>query len=277
MLPVTRSNLYYKQVTRLGEVELCQEIREVYEQYPIYGYRRITSILRRKGFIVNKKKVARLMKLMGLRAIHPGPNTSKRNHAEMVHPYLLRNLTVTRTHQVWQIDITYLRVEKGFVYLIALIDVYSRLVVSWSLSNDLCAAACIETLHFGIEKHGVPEIVNSDQGAQFSAEAWINSLKERGILISMTGKGRSNDNAYIERLWRSLKYEQIYVHDYKTIKELKKELPGIISWYNFERPHQGLNYLTPAEKAGTEADAFVDKVASNLPTTTQALQHQLFK
>jgi putative transposase len=274
LLSVTRSNLYYKRIARIGEAELCQEICEIYERYPFYGYRRITSILRRKSIIANKKKVASLMNLQGLKAIYPGPNTSKRNHAEMVHPYLLKNLVVTRIQQVWQIDITYLRVEKGFVYLIALIDVYSRLVVSWSLSNDLCVEACIDTLQSGIEKYGLPEIVNSDQGAQFTSESWLGLLKEQTILISMTGKGRSNDNAYIERLWRSLKYEQIYLHDYKTIKELKKELPRIIAWYNFERPHQALNYLTPGEKA--KAGVFMDKVASNLPTTTQLLQQQSF-
>jgi putative transposase len=228
-------------------------------------------MLKRKGFLINKKRVQRLMKMLGLQAIYPGPNTSKRNMAELVYPYLLKNLPVVTRHQVWQIDITYLRVSNGFVYLIALIDVWSRLVVSWRLSNDLCVEAVCETLVSGIEKYGCPEIINSDQGSQFSSEIWVSSLKDYGILISMTGKGRSNDNAYIERLWRSLKYEQIYLHDYKTIKELKRELPGIIDWYNYERPHSALGYLTPSEKA----DGFVDKL-SNLPTTTQPEQQLVF-
>jgi len=239
----------------------------IYERYPIYGYRRMTVMLKRKGIFVNKKKVQRLMKMLNLKAIYPGPNTSKRNHAEMVYPYLLKKLPITSIHQVWQIDISYLRVEKGFVYLIALIDVFSRVVVAWRLSNDLCVESCQETLLAAIENHGIPEIVNSDQGCQFTSEVWVNMLKEQGILISMTGKGRSNDNAYIERLWRSLKYEQIYLHNYKTIKELKRELPGIINWYNYERPHQSLDYLTPGEMAG----AFMDKF-NNLPTTTQPQQ-----
>lgn len=225
----------------------------------------MTAILKRKDILVNKKKVQRLMSLLRLKAIYPGPNTSKRNHAEQVYPYLLKALPIIKMHQVWQIDISYLRVEKGFVYLIALIDVYSRLVVAWRLSNDLCVESCRETLLAAVEVYGIPMIVNSDQGCQFTSDIWINLLKEQNILISMTGKGRSNDNAYIERLWRSLKYEQIYLHNYKTIKELKKELPGIINWYNHERPHQSLNYLTPGEMA----DAFMDKFEENFPTTTQ--------
>lgn len=267
LLDINRSSLYYLKKTRQNESELCQEIAEVYERYPFYGYRRITAMLRRKGILINKKKVQRLMKILNLRAIYPGPNTSKRNQAELVYPYLLKGVSVTDIHQVWQIDITYLRVAGGFVYLIALIDVYSRLVVAWRLSNELCSLACYESLIEAIEKHGVPEIINSDQGSQFTSEIWIKALEQYGIKISMTGKGRSNDNAYIERLWRSLKYEEIYLHGYKTIKELKKELPRIIDWYNYERPHQSLKYLTPGEKAGVFMDKFY-----NLPTTTQLQQ-----
>lgn len=161
-------------------------------------------MLTSKGHTVNHKKVQRLMKMLGLKAIYPGPNTSKRNHSEMVHPYLLRNLAVIRFNQVWQVDITYLRVEGGFVYLIALIDVYSKLIVAWRLSNDLCVIACIDCLETAILAYGIPGIVNSDQGAQFTSEDWLTAFQRCGIKISMTGKGRSNDNAYIERLWRSL-------------------------------------------------------------------------
>ena len=238
---------------------------EIYEREPSFGYRRITAMLRRKGYFINKKKVQRLMKLLGLKAIYPGPNTSKRNRAEMVYPYLLKNLPIVTMHQVWQIDITYSRVEKGFIYLTCLIDVYTRLVVSWVLSTDLCVEACLETLVYGIERYGCPQIINSDQGSQFTSDIWVKSLRDYEISISMTGKGRSNDNAYIERLWRSLKYERIYLH------ELKKELPRIIDWYNYERPHQSLNYLTPIEMA----DAFMDKL-NNLPTTTQPKQQLVF-
>lgn len=267
LLKVSRSRLYYLSQAKINDSELCQEIMELYESYPIYGYRRITAMLRRKEVLVNKKKVQRLMQLMGLKAIYPGPNTSKRNHGEMVYPYLLRGLKVERPKQVYQIDITYLRVDKGFVYLIALIDVYSRMVVSWRLSNDLCVFACLEVLSSAILKYGVPEIINSDQGSQFTSQEWVEGLRDYGVKISMTGKGRSNDNAYIERLWRTLKHEGIYLHNYNNIRELKKELPDLISWYNNERPHQALNYMTPVEKAG----AFVDKLY-NLSTTTQPQQ-----
>ena len=204
-------------------------------------------MLARKGIIVNRKKVQRLMKLLNLKAIYPGPNTSKRKLSDFIYPYLLKELAIVRFKQVWQVDITYLRVAGGFVYLIALIDVYSRLVVSWQLSSDLCTDACLDCLGSAILKYGNPDIINSDQGAQFTSEDWLKTLNDQKIKVSMTGKGRSNDNAYIERLWRSLKYEGIYLHGYKTIKELKKELPKIIGWYNKERPHQALNYLTPEE------------------------------
>jgi len=212
------------------------------------------------------------MSLLNLQAIYPGPNTSKRNHAEMVYPYLLKGLAVVKLHQIWQIDITYLRVEGGFVYFVALIDVYSRMVVSWRLSNDLATDSALDILDDAISKYGIPEIVNSDQGAQFTSSFWVEALAKHHIKISMTGKGRSNDNAYVERLWRTLKYEGIYLHGYNTIKELKRELPNLINWYNFKRPHQALGYLTPAEKA----DAFLDKSLRHLPRTAQALQQLMF-
>jgi putative transposase len=272
LVSVNRSKLYYASQAKRNDAELCQETMEIYEKYPIYGYRRITAILRRQGLKVNKKRIQRLMSLLGLKAIYPGPNTSRRNHAEMVYPYLLKGLSVVKLHQVWQIDISYLRVEGGFVYLVALIDVYSRMVVSWRLSNDLANDSALDILDDAISKYGIPEIINSDQGAQFTSSFWIDALAKYQIKISMTGKGRSNDNAYVERLWRTLKYEGIYLHGYKTIKELKRELPNLINWYNFERPHSALNYLTPGEKA----DAFMDKLLHNLPTTTQPLQQLIF-
>jgi putative transposase len=262
LIALNRSNLYYTKKTRQDEGELTQEIMEIYEKYPIYGYRKITEMLRRKGVVVNRKRVQRLMKLLGLRAIYPGPNTSKRNHEEMVRPYLLKGLNINRMHQVWQIDITYLRVSGGFVYLIALIDVYSRFVVSWRLSNDLSTIACMDCLDEAVARYGSPEIVNSDQGAQFTSEDWLNLLIKYDIEVSMTGVGRSNDNAYIERLWRTLKYEGIYLHGIDTIKGLKKELPNLIWWYNNERPHQSIGYKTPKEMA----DEYVDKLIENLPT-----------
>lgn len=270
LLKVARSNLYYSKKSRPELAELCQEIMEIYERWPIYGYRRITEILRRNGHVINRKKVQRLMKLLGIRAIYPGPNTSKRNHAEMVHPYLLKGLNIDRPHKVWQVDITYLRVNGGFVYLIALIDVCSRFAVSWHLSNDLCVLSCIDCLDEAARKYGSPDIVNSDQGAQFTSDKWLEALSKYGIKVSMTGVGRSNDNAYIERLWRTLKYEGIYLHGYRTIRELKKELPNLIYWYNNERPHQSIGYKTPREMLEEKmTDEYMDNFKIKLPTYSQ--------
>ena len=264
LLSLTRSNFYYQKKTRLNEDLLVDEILDIYQLNPCYGYRRITKILQRRKFDVNRKRVQRLMKLLNIKAIYPGVNTSKRNHTEMVYPYLLRNLEIARPHQVWQIDITYLRVEGGFIYLVGLIDVYSRVIVGWRLSNSLDTTSCINAMEDAIAKYGVPEIINSDQACQFTSHDWLEFLKNYSITISMTGKGRSNDNAYIERFWRTAKYEWLYINNIKTIKELKNELPELINWYNNERPHQAIDYLTPQEKA----DGFMDKF-KNLPTSPQ--------
>ena len=167
----------------------------------------MTEALRRQGILVNHKKVRNLMKLLKLKAIFPGPNTSVRNHANKVHPYLLKGMEIKRFNQVWQTDITYIRVGAGFMYLTGIVDVYSRKVLSYRLSNSLSVDACIDALEDAVSKYGQPEIVNSDQGSQFTSDAWIQKLKDLDIKISMTGRGRCNDNAYIERFWRTLKYE----------------------------------------------------------------------
>jgi putative transposase len=195
------------------------------------------------------------MREMNLQAIYPGPNTSKRNLSEMVQPYLLSELVITKPHQVWQVDITYLRTNNGFMYLVALIDVYSRLVVGWRLNNSLCVEPCLNALGDAIERYGKPGIINSDQGSQFTSEAWIGGLQVHGIMISMTGKGRCNDNANIERLWRSFKYEGSYLYKWYSVTELKVNIPKWVNWYNSERPHQALGYLTPQEKYS----GFMDK------------------
>ena len=186
-------------------------------------------MLNREGIIINGKKVLRIMRKLRLKAIYPGPNTSKRNLVDQVKPYLLEGLKITRPNQVWQIDITYLRTEKGFVCLTAFIDVYTRLVIDWSVSNDLSSYSCTSLLDRAIltEK---PEIINSDQGSQFTSSDWLELLEEKGISVSMTGKGRSNDNSYIERFWRSLKYEGIYLHNLRSVKNLKQYLPKLIDW-----------------------------------------------
>jgi len=227
-------------------MDLLNEIRDIWTKYPFYGYRRITKELKFFGVKVNHKRVQRLMREGGIHAIYPGPNTSRRNKLHAVHPYLLRDMKITKPNQVWMVDITYLRMHDGFMYLVALIDVHSRYVVGWSLSNTLETYFCIEALKQGFY-YGMPEIVNSDQGCQFTSEDWIDFLNEYAIKISMTGKGRCADNIYIERFWRSFKQEEFYLNEYETIKDLKVAIRAYIEFYNRKRWHQSLDYKTPAE------------------------------
>lgn len=246
LLGINRSTLYYKEKSAtIDDIDLLNAIRDIWERYPFYGYRRITKELRAQGIKANRKRVARLMAWSGIHAIHPGPNTSKRNKLHAIYPYLLRDLKITCPDQVWQVDIKYLRMPGGFMYLVALIDVYSRYVVSWSLSNTLDTTFCIDALKAGINE-AQPDIINSDQGCQFTSEDWINYLREWSIKISMTGKGRCNDNIYIERFWRSLKREEFYLNEYDNVKELKKAIGAYIEFYNRKRWHQSLGYKTPA-------------------------------
>lgn len=226
---------------------MLNTIRGIWEKYPFYGYRRITNELRLIHKIkINRKRVQRLMVWGGIQAIHPGPNTSKRNKLHATYPYLLRNIEITRPNQAWQVDVTYLRMPTGFMYLVALIDVYSRYVVGWSLSNTLETEFCLDALKIGL-KEAVPEIINSDQGCQFTSEDWIDFLHEWEIKISMTGKGRCLDNIYIERFWRSLKREEFYLNEYKSVKELRNAISAYIEFYNRRRGHQSLGYKTPAD------------------------------
>jgi putative transposase len=230
----------------LDDVSLLNEIRDIWNRYPFYGYRRITKELRFYGYPVNRKRVQRLMVEGGIRAIYPGPNTSRRNKLHAIHPYLLRNLTISRPNQAWMVDITYLRMNQGFMYLVALIDVHSRYVVGWALSNTLETEFCIGALRSALlmEK---PTIINSDQGCQFTSDEWINFLREAEIRISMTGKGRCLDNIYIERFWRSFKREEFYLNEYGSVSALKKAIGAYIEFYNHKRWHQSLDYKTPAE------------------------------
>ncbi len=262
LLGINRSRFYYKEnPLGIDDVDLLNSIRDVWERYPFYGYRRITKELRAQGIQVNRKRVARLMAWGGVRAIYPGPNTSKRNKRHAIHPYLLRDLRIERPNQVWQVDITYLRMPSGFMYLVALIDVYSRYVVSWSLSNTLDTVFCIEALKYGLSESR-PEIINSDQGCQFTSDDWIKYLIEWDIKISMTGKGRCKDNIYIERFWRSLKQEEFYLNEYMSVKELREAIGAYIEFYNRRRWHQSLDYKTPASvyfEVAREACGYVDE------------------
>lgn len=246
LLHVPRSSVYYKPVGEDTEdLSLLNEIRDIWMRYPFYGYRRITWVLRQQGLKVNHKRVQRLMRLGGIQALYPGPNTSRRNKKHAVHPYLLKGRTITAPDQAWMVDITYLRMDKGFVYLVALIDVYSRYIVDWRLSTTLEASFCIEAMESALHK-GAPAIVNTDQGCQFTSDDWVSFLRSKEIQISMTGKGRCLDNVYIERFWRSLKRERFYLFDYKSIKELKKDIAEYMDFYNNDRPHQSLNNRIPA-------------------------------
>lgn len=247
LLQLNRSTLYYEEKhADIGDIDLLNHIRDVWNRYPFYGYRRITKELKENGFNVNRKRIQRLMQCGGIQAIYPGPNTSKRNRLHKVHPYLLRNLDITHVNQAWMVDITYLRMQNGFMYLVALIDVYSRYVVGWALSNTLETNFCIDALKSGMA-FATPEIINSDQGCQFTSEDWIDFLRENSIKISMTGKGRCLDNVYIERFWRSFKREEFYLNEYVSVKELKKTIGAYIEFYNHKRWHQALGYKRPAD------------------------------
>ena len=247
LLTINRSMLYYEESDKSENFILSNKIGEIYAQYPIYGYRRITAMLARENIEANHKRVQRLMREMNLHAIYPRPNTSIKNNENAVFPYLLEGLILTKPNQVWQVDITYLRTTKGFMYLVAIIDMYSRMIVGYRLSNSLCTESCKSALEDAILKYGVPLILNSDQGSQFTSESWIKTLAYYKIKISMTGIGRCTDNAHIERLWRAFKYEGSYLYQWNTVEELKSNIPQWVYWYNYDRPHQSLNYSTPAE------------------------------
>jgi putative transposase len=221
-------------------------IDEQYLNTPFYGSRRMAAWLNRRGEAVNRKRVQRLMRLMGLEAIHPGPRTTNRSPDHKIYPYLLRDVPIDRRDQVWSTDVTYLPLEGGYMFLAAVIDWHSRFVLSWRLSNTLDGRFCLETLEAALEG-GRPEIFNTDQGCQFTARAFTGRLEEAGVAISMDGRGRALDNVFVERLWRSLKYEEVYLKAYRNVREMEAGLEGWFTFYNHERPHQGLDYRTPAE------------------------------
>jgi len=248
LLKVNRSTIYYHPAEKIdaNDIELMNEIREIWACIPFYGYRRITKELKSRGRKINRKKVQRLMKLAGLQAIYPKPKTSVKNKEHKIYPYLLKDLEINRANQVWEVDITYLRLGNGFMYLVALIDIHSRYIVDWELSNTLDAEFCIAMLQRTL-RFIKPEIINSDQGCQFTSEEWINTLKSNEITISMDGKGRCLDNIYIERFWRSFKYEDFNLNDYQSVPELREGVKKYIEFYNYKRWHQALDYKIPAE------------------------------
>lgn len=215
-------------------------IDEIHIQYPFLGVRRITDELHASGCRVNRKKVGRLMKKMGVQAIYPKPNTSKKHPQNKIYPYLLRNLTINRPNQVWATDITYIPMEKGFVYLTVIMDWYSRKILAWRLSNTLDTAFCIDALEEALDRYGKPDIFNSDQGVQYTSKDFIGLLKANDIRISMDGKGAWRDNVFVERLWRSVKYEEVYLNAYESMMEAKLRIGAWIDYYNSRRKHQTL-------------------------------------
>jgi len=248
ILEVPRGRLYYTAATESAEdQQLKRLIDEEYLRHPFYGNRRMTVYLQSQGWQVNRKRVRRLMREMGIEAIGPKPNTSRRDKAHVVYPYLLRDVVIDRPDQVWSTDITYVPLAQGFAYLVAIVDWYSRKVLAWRISNTLDASFCVDCLQQALGDFDKPEIFNTDQGCQFTSEAFTSVLKTHGIAISMDGRGRALDNVFIERLWRSVKYEDIYLNGYATIPELVVGLSKYFAFYNEERRHQSLDYLAPAE------------------------------
>lgn len=247
LLDVNRSTLYYEAApTSDDNLALMREIDELYLKHPFFGSRRITNRLRRKGYLVSRKRVQRLMRLMGIEAIYQKPRTTRRAEDHKVYPYLLRNLTIDRPNQVWATDITYIPMARGFLYLVAIMDWHSRYIVSWKLSNTMESDFCVRTLEEALQ-HGQPEIFNSDQGSQFTSNDFTGVLEKAGVAISMDGKGRCMDNVFVERLWRSLKYEEVYMKAYENIFEARAGIAEWVRFYNLERPHQALGYRTPQE------------------------------
>ena len=246
LLCVSRSGLYYSPVqTDPDDLALMRRIDELHLRYPFYGSRKLGWELRMEGYAANRKRVQRLMRLMGLEAMAPKPNTSRPAPEHPVFPYLLRNLEVNRINQVWAADITYIPMAHGYAYLVAIIDWYSRRVLSWRLSNTFDSSFCVEALGEAMERFGKPEIFNTDQGSQFTAKAFIDPLRKAEIRISMDGKGRWIDNVFVERLWRSLKHEEVYLHAYGDLDEARAGIGRYIEFFNVERPHQALGYATP--------------------------------
>jgi putative transposase len=250
LLSVNRSTLYYKTKPVFDDADLANEIHTLWLEMPFYGYRRLTAELKRQGADVNGKRVLRLMRDMKIEALYPKPRTSLKAPGHKIYPYLLKELEINRPNQVWATDITYLKMPEGFAYLVALIDVHSRYIVGWRLSNTLDTSFCLEMLEDSLMNGALPEILNTDQGCQFTSEAWVNRVKEAGIQVSMDGKGRWVDNVIMERFWRTLKHEHFLLHSFEDLREARASIGEFINLYNDRRLHQSLGYRTPAEAHG---------------------------
>ena len=244
---MSRSSLYYRPVgPSVLELALQRRIDEIYTERPFYGSRRMAVTLQREGYAVNRKRIQRCMREMGLWGLAPGPNLSRRRQESRIFPYLLRGLEIVRPNQVWGLDLTYLRLRGGWLYLVAILDWYSRYVVAWELDQTLEIPFVLAAMRQALSQ-ATPEICNSDQGSQFTSPQWAALLQEAGVRGSMDGQGRALDNVFVERLWRSVKYEEVYLHDYGSPREARQGLSRYFAYYNNERPHQALAYRTPAE------------------------------
>ena len=276
LLSISRSSFYYAPKGESPEnLALMRRIDGLFLKYPFYGSRQMVRQLRREGTSVGRHRVRRLMRLMGLEAIYQAPRTSEPHPAHRIFPYLLKGLAVDRPNQVWCADITYIPVQRGFLYLVAIMDWATRHVLSWWLSNTMDAGFCVEALQEALSRYGRPEIFNTDQGSQFTSLDFTSALKNAGVAISMDGRGRCMDNIFIERLWRSLKYEAVYLHDLSDGFVAERVISDWIDFYNTERPHSALAGRTPAEAYyGTGRPVDMMYKARALPTSPQAQQQQ---
>ena len=276
LLSINRSSLYYEPKGESAEtLALMRRIDELFLKYPFYGARQMVRHLRREGVRIGRRRAGRLMRLMGLQAIYRAPRTSAPHLEHRVYPYLLRGLAVEQPNHVWCADITYIPVRRGFLYLVAIMDWASRYVLAWRLSNTLDAGFCTDALDEALARHGTPEIFNTDQGSQFTSFAFTGRLQAADIRISMDGRGRCMDNIFIERLWRSLKYEAIYLHEIADGLQARRLIGEWLRFYNTERPHSALGGATPAEAYRGKAPVdMMDKPLRALPTSPQAQQQQ---
>ncbi len=250
LLEISRSSLYYESKNSepdSEELALRLMLDKLHIKHPWMGARSLRDQVNRSGYTVNRKRIQRLMKEMGIHSVYAKPRTSIPGKGHKIYPYLLRNLDINRPNQVWSTDITYIPMARGFVYLVAIMDWHSRKVLSWKLSNSMDTSFCVEALEEAIDKYGKPEIFNTDQGSQFTSDDFTKVLKDADIRISMDGKGRWVDNVFIERLWRSLKYEEVYLKAYESVKEARAGIKTYLTFYNSERTHQSLDKLTPNE------------------------------
>jgi len=275
LLSISRSSFYYAPRGESPEnLALMRRIDELFLKYPFYGSRQMACQLRREGVWIGRHRVRRLMRLMGLEAIYQAPRTSNPHPAHKIYPYLLGNLAIVHSDHVWCADITYIPVRRGFLYLVAIMDWATRHVLAWRLSNTMDTGFCIEALREAMARHGKPEIFNTDQGSQFTSLDFTGVLKDAGVAISMDGRGRSMDNIFIERLWRSLKYEAVYLHEMTDGFAAERVIGTWIDFYNTERPHSALDGATPTEAYSTGRPVDVMDKARALPTYPRAEQQR---